>query len=58
MLCEFMRLIYPKSALADDTGYRIALYRPCEAVKDAAGKPVLRGESRGILPPHRGAPAV
>ena len=28
LLCEFKRLIYPKSALADDTGYRIALYRP------------------------------
>ena len=51
MLCEFKRLIYPKSALADDTGYRIALYRPCEAVKDAAGKPVSEVKAVGYCLP-------
>ena len=51
MLCEFKRLIYPKSVLADDTGYRIALYRPCEAVKDAAGKPVSEVKAVGYCLP-------
>lgn len=51
MLCEFKRLIYPKSALADDTGYRIALYRPCEAVKDAAGKRVSEVKAVGYCLP-------
>ena len=37
MLCRFKRLIYPKTPPAEDSGYRIVLYQPCETVRDAAG---------------------
>lgn len=39
MVCEFQRLIYPKSVVGLDAGsYMIALYSPCEKVRDSGGR--------------------
>ena len=38
MICQFKRLIYPRSKSAGDNSYMIALYRPCEDVLDSAGR--------------------
>lgn len=38
MLCQFERLIYPRDVHNGDmTGYMIAVYRPCEKIRDHAG---------------------
>ena len=39
MVCNFVRMIYPKSPSAAD-GYMIALYSPTEKVLDGSGQPV------------------
>lgn len=36
MLCQFKRLIYPRT-VSSDTGFMIALYEPCERITDTAG---------------------
>ena len=51
MLCKFKRLIYPKSTPAEDSGYRIVLYRPCEKLRDAAGRPVTEVKAVGFFLP-------
>ena len=39
MVCEFQRLIYPKSVVGLDAGsYMIAIYSPCEKVRDRDGR--------------------
>ncbi len=38
MICQFKRLIYPRSKSAGDNSYMIAVYRPCEDVLDSAGR--------------------
>ena len=41
MLCQFERLIYPRSgSITEPNGYMIALYRPCEVMKDSIGNVV------------------
>lgn len=48
MVCRFERLLYPKSALAVDmASYMIALYRPCEKVRDGLGNPVQQIKAVG-----------
>lgn len=38
MLCQFERVIYPSNPAQMDPGsYMVALYRPCEKIRDAAG---------------------
>ena len=51
MLCTFIRLIYPKTPPAEDSGYRIALYQPCEKLRDAAGRPVTEVKAVGFFLP-------
>ena len=51
MLCTFIRLIYPKTPPAEDSGYRIALYQPCEKIRDAAGNPVTEVKAVGFFLP-------
>ena len=48
MLCTFKRLIYPKKPPQEDSGYRIALYQPCEKIRDADSR-ALRGTPRDTL---------
>lgn len=51
MLCTFKRLIYPKVPPPEDSGYRIALYQPCEKLRDAAGHPVTEVKAVGFFLP-------
>lgn len=51
MICQFKRLIYPKTITAADGSYMIALYRPCETVKDASGYPIAEVKAVGYCLP-------
>ena len=52
MLCEFERLIYPHNAATVDAGsYMIALYRPCENIKDSAGSRITQVKAVGYCLP-------
>ena len=51
MICQFKRLIYPKTVTAGDASYMIALYRPCEKVMDAAGNVVSEIKAVGYCLP-------
>ena len=38
MLCQFEKLLYPKDAHAANSGsYMVAIYRPCEIIRDSSG---------------------
>lgn len=51
MLCQFERLIYPQSVSAIDAGsFMIAMYRPCEKIKDSAGDLVTQVKAVGYVP--------
>ena len=48
MLCQFERLIYPQSVSTIDAGsFMIAMYRPCEKIKDSAGDLVTQVKAVG-----------
>lgn len=48
MLCQFERLIYPQSVSTIDAGsFMIAVYRPCEKIKDSAGDIVTQVKAVG-----------
>ncbi len=49
MLCEFDRLIYPSIPAPDS--YMVALYRPCERIKDRAGNVLDRVKAVGYCLP-------
>lgn len=52
MLCEFEKLIYPQSiATVDDSGYMIALYHPCETIKDSTGNLITQVKAVGYCLP-------
>lgn len=52
MLCEFDRLIYPQSITAvDASSYMIALYNPCEKIKDSTGNTVTQVKAVGYCLP-------
>ena len=51
MICQFKRLIYPKTITVDDTSYMIVLYHPCEKVVDAAGNLVSEIKAVGYCLP-------
>lgn len=54
MLCQFERLIYPSSSAADNSSFMIALYRPCEKLKDSAGNMVTQVKAVGYCLPTTG----
>ena len=37
MICQFKRLIYPRSLPAGTASYMVALYTPCETILDSEG---------------------
>lgn len=37
MLCKFEKVIFPKDASANSSGFMIALYKPCGTIRDSAG---------------------
>lgn len=51
MLCQFEQLIYPKDASASSMGFMIALYRPCEKIKDRMGNPINKIKAVGYCLP-------
>ena len=47
MVCEFQRLIYPRSVVGLDAGsYMIAVYSPCEKIRDSDGR--LMGSVKAV----------
>ena len=37
MLCKFEKVIFPRDASASNSGFMIAIYKPCGTLRDAAG---------------------
>ncbi len=55
MLCQFERMIYPPNpAQADPGSYMIALYRPCEKIKDTSGQVLTQVKAVGYCLPVAG----
>lgn len=51
MICQFKRLIYPRSQPVEDGSYMIALYKPCESIRDSAGNMVSEVKAVGYCLP-------
>jgi exodeoxyribonuclease V alpha subunit len=52
LLCQFERMIYPPNpAQADPGSYMIALYRPCEKIKDTSGQVLTQVKAVGYCLP-------
>lgn len=52
MLCQFEKMIYPSNpAQADPGSYMIALYRPCEKIRDASGNVLTQVKAVGYCLP-------
>lgn len=52
LLCQFEKMIYPPNpAQADPGSYMIALYRPCEKIKDASGQVLTQVKAVGYCLP-------
>ena len=37
MLCKFEKVIFPRDPAASNSGFMIAIYKPCGTLRDAAG---------------------
>lgn len=51
MLCQFDKLIYPKEADTATVEYMIAIYRPCEILRDASGDMMSQFKAVGYCLP-------
>jgi len=52
LLCQFERLIYPQNVSSIDAGsFMIAVYRPCENIRDSAGNMVTQVKAVGYCLP-------
>lgn len=52
MLCQFEKMIYPSNPAQIDPGsYMVALYRPCEKIRDAAGNVLSQVKAVGYCLP-------
>lgn len=51
MLCEFEKLLYPREAEASTVSYMIAVYRPCEIIRDAEGEMLSKIKAVGYCLP-------
>jgi len=52
LLCQFERLIYPqKTAAIQTNSYMIAIYRPCETIRDTAGNTITQVKAVGYCLP-------
>lgn len=48
MLCQFERLVYPQNVRGvDPSSYMVAVYRPCEKIKDHAGNVLVQVKAVG-----------
>lgn len=52
MLCQFERLVYPQNTnVIDAASYMVALYRPCEKIKDSSGNTISQVKAVGYCLP-------
>ena len=52
MLCQFERLVYPQNTnVIDAASYMVALYRPCEKIKDSSGNTISQVQAVGYCLP-------
>lgn len=52
MLCQFERLVYPQNTnVIDAASYMVALYRPCEKIKDSSGNIISQVKAVGYCLP-------
>lgn len=52
MLCQFERLVYPQNTnIIDAASYMVALYRPCEKIKDSSGNTISQVKAVGYCLP-------
>lgn len=55
MLCQFEKMIYPSgTGAADAASFMIALYRPCEKLKDSSGNTITQIKAVGYCLPTAG----
>lgn len=55
MLCQFERLVYPQNIRTVDSGsYMVAVYRPCEKIKDHTGNALTQVKAVGYGLPTAG----
>ena len=55
MLCQFERLVYPKTVQAvTPSSYMVAIYRPCEQLLGSSGTPMTRIKAVGFCLPLSG----
>ena len=55
LLCQFEKMIYPSgTGAADATSFMIALYRPCEKLKDSSGNTITQIKAVGYCLPTAG----
>ena len=51
MICQFKKLIFPRSVAAASDSYMIALYKPCESIVDSAGHSISEVKAVGYCLP-------
>ena len=52
MLCQFERLVYPNNAQAvNPSSYMVALYKPCETIRDSSGATITQVKAVGYCLP-------
>lgn len=55
LLCQFEKMIYPSgTGAADAASFMIALYRPCEKLKDSSGNTITQIKAVGYCLPTAG----
>lgn len=55
LLCQFEKMIYPsRTGAADAASFMIALYRPCEKLKDSSGNTITQIKAVGYCLPTAG----
>ena len=51
MLCQFEKVIFPREAAANFSGFMIAIYKPCGVLRDAAGNQLDQFKAVGYCLP-------
>lgn len=52
MLCQFERVVYPRDpSVVSSGGYMVAMYKPCEIIRDSSGKEINSVKAVGYFLP-------
>lgn len=51
MICQFKKLIHPRTKEAAEANYAVALYKPCETIKDTSGNLISEVKAVGYCLP-------